>query len=381
MTTVANASVVFKDKNGNVGTVKGASANDVAKIRTAISDVAQVVDPTSHLPINATTSSVGVVQLADAAAVAAGTSGRIIDAAQLKDAIEHVTPAGNLMTTDTAQTVTAVKTFSSLPESSVVPTTDDQLVNKKYVDDHATPLPSNLVTTDGAQTISAVKTFSVLPQSTVAPSASSDLVNKAYVDAQEGTEVAVDSTYAEPAVKRGLLSPATDLITAPSAGQTFVARGVKTGTVQLYAGASIPDGYLLCNGAAVSRTDYADLFAAIGTIYGTGDGSTTFNVPDFRDRYAIGANTNVLGTQVAEQLPNIIGDAEDSTYGYGLIGYIIGKNAFSQSTTYTAGGEFSSSGSRVITRLRFNASDSNSVYTDLGKVYPSSLALNFIIKS
>ena len=131
MTTVANASVVFKDKNGNVGTVKGASANDITKISNAISDVAQVVNPTTHLPINATTSSVGVVQLADSAAVSAGTSGRVVDAAQLKDAIEHVTPAGNLMTTDTAQTVTAVKTFSSLPESSVVPTTNNQLVNKK----------------------------------------------------------------------------------------------------------------------------------------------------------------------------------------------------------------------------------------------------------
>ena len=143
MTVVNNASVIFEDKNGNVGKVKAPSANDITKISTPISDVAQVVDPTSHLPINATTSSVGVVQLADSAAVAAGTSGRVVDAAQLKDAIEHVTPAGNLMTTDTAQTVTAVKTFSSLPESSVVPTTDNQLVNKKYVDDHAVPTPAD----------------------------------------------------------------------------------------------------------------------------------------------------------------------------------------------------------------------------------------------
>ena len=323
MTTVANASVVFKDKNGNVGTVKGASANDITKISNAISDVAQVVNPTTHLPINATTSSVGVVQLADSAAIAAGTSGRIVDAAQLKDAIEHVTPAGNLMTTDTAQTVTAVKTFSSLPESSVVPTTNNQLVNKKYVDDHT---PTGVVDLTSAQTISGLKTFSTLPQSSVVPTSGNELVNKTYVDGKADIEVA--ATYAEPSVNCGVLSPATNIITPPGSAQTFEARGVKTGTVQLYAGASIPDGYLLCNGAAVSRTDYADLFAAIGTIYGAGDGSTTFNLPDFRDRYAIGANTNALGTQVAEQLPNITGSFNGNALNAMNIGTAFMQGAF-----------------------------------------------------
>lgn len=52
------------------------------------------------------------------------------------------------------------------------------------------------------------------------------------------------------------------------------------GTMTFYAGKTIPDGYLLCNGAAISRTTYADLFKAIGTIYGSGDGSTTFNLPN-----------------------------------------------------------------------------------------------------
>lgn len=53
------------------------------------------------------------------------------------------------------------------------------------------------------------------------------------------------------------------------------------GAVVMYAGASVPSGWLLCNGQAVSRTTYAALFSAIGTAYGTGDGSTTFNVPNF----------------------------------------------------------------------------------------------------
>lgn len=65
------------------------------------------------------------------------------------------------------------------------------------------------------------------------------------------------------------------------------------GIMAPYAGdaASVPAGWLLCDGAAVSRTIYASLFALIGTTYGPGDGATTFNLPDVRDRslYGVGA--------------------------------------------------------------------------------------------
>jgi microcystin-dependent protein len=64
--------------------------------------------------------------------------------------------------------------------------------------------------------------------------------------------------------------------------------GVPPGCVLPYAGATAPDGWLLCHGQAVSRTTYADLFVAIGTVHGAGDGSTTFNVPDLRGRIAAG---------------------------------------------------------------------------------------------
>ena len=61
-----------------------------------------------------------------------------------------------------------------------------------------------------------------------------------------------------------------------------------------FAGASAPAGYLLCDGAAVSRTTYATLFALITDDYGIGDGTTTFNVPDFTDRVAVGAGTQAI---------------------------------------------------------------------------------------
>lgn len=60
------------------------------------------------------------------------------------------------------------------------------------------------------------------------------------------------------------------------------------GTVQLFAMSAIPTGWLECNGAAVSRTTYANLFAVIGTTYGAGNGTTTFNVPDLRGQFIRG---------------------------------------------------------------------------------------------
>jgi hypothetical protein len=57
-----------------------------------------------------------------------------------------------------------------------------------------------------------------------------------------------------------------------------------------------PSGWLAANGAAVSRTTYAALFAAIGTLYGAGDGSTTFALPDMRGYFVRGSGTNADGT-------------------------------------------------------------------------------------
>lgn len=64
--------------------------------------------------------------------------------------------------------------------------------------------------------------------------------------------------------------------------------GVKTGLCVPHGGNSPPDGFLECDGAAVSRSTYIELFAAIGTLWGVGDGSTTFNIPDFRGEFLRG---------------------------------------------------------------------------------------------
>lgn len=69
---------------------------------------------------------------------------------------------------------------------------------------------------------------------------------------------------------------------------TATATSVLTGEIKLWATNTAPSGYLECNGAAVSRTTYAALFAVIGTTFGSGDGSTTFNLPQTRGEFVRG---------------------------------------------------------------------------------------------
>lgn len=79
----------------------------------------------------------------------------------------------------------------------------------------------------------------------------------------------------------------------------LAARAVPSGSIIMHAGSTAPTGYLACNAAAVSRSTYADLFAVIGTTYGVGDGSTTFNLPDMRGLFVRGAGAHGTMTKAA----------------------------------------------------------------------------------
>lgn len=76
---------------------------------------------------------------------------------------------------------------------------------------------------------------------------------------------------------------------------TVYSTTMPAGTIYAYGGTTVPTDFLLCDGSAVSRTTYAELFANIGTTWGVGDGSTTFNIPDLRGMFLRGAGTH--GTQ------------------------------------------------------------------------------------
>lgn len=193
-------------------------------------------------------------------------------ASNLSDLANVATARTNLGLTSSATTAAAVAATPNtlaLRDAAgraqmVDPIANQDIATKKYVDDSIVaggagtpnPTPSTNMARDAAGR-SQVE----------APSAAKDITNKGYVD-----------TFATP-----------------------------TGTVSMFAGATAPSGYLLCDGAAVSRTGAtAALFAAIGTAYGAGDGSTTFNVPNFKGRGPMGlsgtADFSTLGQQGGERL-------------------------------------------------------------------------------
>lgn len=95
--------------------------------------------------------------------------------------------------------------------------------------------------------------------------------------------------------------------------------GIPVGTIIDYPGPTIPNGYLLCAGQEVGRSTYPDLFAAIGTTYGSGNGTTTFNLPDIRGRVVAGKDNmngipvNRLTTQVTGSTLGAVGGTEEVT--------------------------------------------------------------------
>ena len=75
--------------------------------------------------------------------------------------------------------------------------------------------------------------------------------------------------------------------------------GINTGIIVPWSSASVPTGFLECNGANVSRSTYSGLFAVVGTTYGSGDGSSTFGLPDLQNNVALGRSNNKSLAQAA----------------------------------------------------------------------------------
>jgi microcystin-dependent protein len=109
----------------------------------------------------------------------------------------------------------------------------------------------------------------------------------------------------------------TGLTVVGDANATIIKQGtyrlVPAGAIMPYAGASVPDGWLLCYGQAISRTTYAALFTAISTTYGEGDTSTTFNIPDLRGRVVAGQDD--MGGSSANRLTDQSGGLDGDTLG------------------------------------------------------------------
>lgn len=125
---------------------------------------------------------------------------------------------------------------------------------------------------------------------------------------------------------------------------------IPAGTMILFGGTSTPSGWFWCDGSAYSRTTYAALFAAIGTTWGVGDGSTTFNVPDLRGRAPIGVGqgsglTNrTLGAKLGEENhANTLAENGPHTHTGGLHAHTGGAHTHGERTgadlpAYVGGG-------------------------------------------
>ena len=149
-----------------------------------------------------------------------------------------------------------------------------------------------------------------------------------------------------------------------------LATALPAGTVIPHAGNKELNGYLLCNGAAVSRTTYAKLFEAVGTTYGAGNGSTTFNLPNLTDRFIQGSGT--AGTVKEAGLPDHIHKATSGsdisnekrtntiTTGLDTLSNYDGSNQYTFNTSY--------------------ASVSNPIYGASTTVQPPALTMRYYIK-
>lgn len=149
---------------------------------------------------------------------------------------------------------------------------------------------------------------------------------------------------------------------------------VPTGMISAFN--NVPEGWLQCNGAAVSRTTYAALFAVIGTKYGSGNGSTTFNLPNLHHKFIEGTTTSSeVGKSVAAGLPNISG-----TFGYmrsDTDDYTTAAGAF----VFSSGGKGYTGQSKVSGRgWNMSATRSSSVYGSANTVQPTSIRLMPCIK-
>ena len=139
--------------------------------------------------------------------------------------------------------------------------------------------------------------------------------------------------------------------------------GIPTATIVPWSSASVPSGFLECDGSAVSRTTYATLFGIVGTTYGVGDGSTTFNVPDLADNVPVGKSNNKSlastgGANTVAATGNIAGSTANATLSTAQLAshsHSGGGNSMGQS-----GGNAANQGSDGLNFVSMNTGSSGS---------------------
>ena len=153
-----------------------------------------------------------------------------------------------------------------------------------------------------------------------------------------------------------------------------------SGEMKMWPTSTAPTGYLLCAGAAVSRATYAALFAVLGTTFGAGDGSTTFNLPDFRDRMPIGAGTTYSANSQGGSKDAVVVSHTHTDSGHAHtardLGYGAGNGNFTGSS-----GSWSGNGGSFGATTTSTANISTTGVSGTNANLPPYLGVYFIIKS
>lgn len=160
---------------------------------------------------------------------------------------------------------------------------------------------------------------------------------------------------------------------------------VRTGNIAPHAGAAVPAGYLQCDGAAVSRSTYAQLFSVIGTTYGSGDGSTTFNLPNTQGIFLSGAGSQTIGGQTYTRA---LGVKENDNFE--AHSHFVAVNSYtSPATTSNVGsgdgvsfgvGASANGEAYNLRAAGTNGNVGNSSLTGNTETKPANLPINYIIK-
>ena len=345
MTAIKNGTLLVKDSNGNTARVATLSQTDITTLNTALADIG-----TNSVSIQSLTNQVKTIQ------------GRYVDV-------------------DTAQTISGQKTFTAgatvfKNTNFDALTTDKGVFVSRIVSQDKNGLGCNYINLwQNNDEVGNYKRFS-----------STSLGVNLYKD--DGTHcfgnIHIDGIIDKSgAVNFNAYAPTPD--DRSTNNQIATCEWVRSyimpaGSIIPFAGSSIPTGYLLCNGAVVSRTTYANLFKVIGTTYGAGDGSTTFNLPDLRDRFLEGAGTNAIGRYLSAGLPNITGDSNVAAYWYTRA---VTTGCFTPSPEWDANTTFSSlpkNGTNSAKIIWFDASKSNTTYGKSSTVQPQSTVVQYLIK-
>lgn len=179
----------------------------------------------------------------------------------------------------------------------------------------------------------------------------------------------------------------TAMEAALTAATTALSSAMPVGEISMYAGSSVPTGYLECDGAAVNRTTYASLYAIVGTLFGVGDGSTTFNLPDMKGRVAVGYKSTDTDFDAVGEASGANTKDLSHTHTQSHTHTVSGTTAALSGTAVADGGSFYSTATSGHTHTFSDTSGEPSVTTtDSGgsatqSVLNPYITLKFIIKT